>query len=500
MSIESRLREANEVLTHILDLLADLNEVATELLDIVSGKREGSISVDEQINEEISEVHELREAISGTITRLFRVSILIRQAAPTDLFAKALSRKRYCFDDQFDIAHVGEKYRKLDTNDYAWLRQRLGRAVTQSRHYLSYIRDHHEKLGGKLSDYRQIRTVQERESLPNDVLAVVPTVFKRHLAGHLEQLALFALPIDAATDDDTNSNAAIEKERSKRTDASQRSALTFASSRGVFDDGGPEENSSTSEALRTQIQDTGITARPEHDASVSLPSKTSKLEDMHGVDQLGYLARMVTLSETVRAAGQWQDAEKLEVQVLEKSKQVLGPEHPDTLASMRNLALALEKRCKYVEAEVMYTEMIQVYEKVLGHEHSSALTTMSHLVRVLDRQDKYKEAEPVQRQLLATYEKVLGEHHTVTLMNIGNLASLCASQKRFDEAEKMFLRELQGTEEALGPDHVLTLNTANELGNFYVGWGQFEEAEGMYQRALQGREKLRQSLPETWTA
>jgi len=152
MSIESRLHEAHDVLTHIFGLLADLVEVAGELLEVVSDKREGVVSVtdeaEDENDQEISDVHELGEEISGTITRLFRVSTLIQQAAPTDPFAKALSRNRYRFNDQFDIAHVGEKYPKLATDDYAWLRQRLGRAITQRRHYLSYIQDHREGLEG----------------------------------------------------------------------------------------------------------------------------------------------------------------------------------------------------------------------------------------------------------------------------------------------------------------------------------------------------------------
>ncbi|KAI6782514.1 uncharacterized protein J7T54_001371 [Emericellopsis cladophorae] len=74
------------------------------------------------------------------------MSKLIRQAAPGDLFAKALSRDRYKFIDQFDVAHVGEKYPELASEDLAWLRRRLGRAITQRRHYLSYIQDHRGRL------------------------------------------------------------------------------------------------------------------------------------------------------------------------------------------------------------------------------------------------------------------------------------------------------------------------------------------------------------------
>ncbi|CAO2648282.1 Nn.00g075490.m01.CDS01 [Neocucurbitaria sp. VM-36] len=45
---------------------------------------------------------------------------------------------------------------------------------------------------------------------PENVLYVDPVVFKRHVASHLEQLALFAIPINLTSGDDINSNAAVE--------------------------------------------------------------------------------------------------------------------------------------------------------------------------------------------------------------------------------------------------------------------------------------------------
>jgi menaquinone-dependent protoporphyrinogen IX oxidase len=86
--------------------------------------------VNQEGGEPRDEETELLEEIRGYITRLFRIFSLIRQAALTDLFAKALSRNRYKFTDQFNIAYIGEKYPKLATEDRAWLRRRLGRAIT----------------------------------------------------------------------------------------------------------------------------------------------------------------------------------------------------------------------------------------------------------------------------------------------------------------------------------------------------------------------------------
>jgi hypothetical protein len=153
MSIESRLRGANEVFIHLSTLLDDLTEASTEFLDIISGRKRGIVW--EENDEEISEVVELDKGLSGTITRLFRIASLIRQAAFSDTFAKALSRDRYHFSNRYDIAHVGERHPELATDSNAWLRQRLGRAITQRRRYLHYIQDHHNKLGNPKYDHSE---------------------------------------------------------------------------------------------------------------------------------------------------------------------------------------------------------------------------------------------------------------------------------------------------------------------------------------------------------
>ncbi|KAL7800194.1 hypothetical protein V8C37DRAFT_364408 [Trichoderma ceciliae] len=163
MSLETRLREANDILTHIMEILNWVNEVAGDLLDIVSEKRKGRMhSTISDTGNEIVQIEEMEflDEIGASIARLFRASSLIRQAAPTDLFTKALSRNRYRFNDQFDIAHVGAKYPKLAGKEYVWLQKRLGRAITQRRHYLSYIQDHREKLEINIPDEEIITSIK----------------------------------------------------------------------------------------------------------------------------------------------------------------------------------------------------------------------------------------------------------------------------------------------------------------------------------------------------
>lgn len=128
----------------------------------------------------LEEATGLLEEIGDCVTRLFRVTSLVRQAGPTDLFAKALSRSRYHFSDHYDIAHVGEKYPKLATTENTWLQTRLGRAITQRRRYLSYIHDHHEKLEGKRQHDQHEPQPQIVTEEPQSLLEMQSTAVPQH--------------------------------------------------------------------------------------------------------------------------------------------------------------------------------------------------------------------------------------------------------------------------------------------------------------------------------
>jgi hypothetical protein len=101
---------------------------------------------------QFSEAEELFESVKATIASLFRISILIRNASPRDRFVKALSSRRARFDETFDISHVSHKFPKVSAEDKTWLKEWLGKAITQRRQYLRYARDHRNKLGEEPAD------------------------------------------------------------------------------------------------------------------------------------------------------------------------------------------------------------------------------------------------------------------------------------------------------------------------------------------------------------
>lgn len=94
------------------------------------------------------EVLDVHREINACITRLFRISALIRKAAISDPFQKAIQRKvkDEQWSDRHDINHVGKKFPRIVESGDEWLQERLGRAITHRRQYLSYMNDHKLRL------------------------------------------------------------------------------------------------------------------------------------------------------------------------------------------------------------------------------------------------------------------------------------------------------------------------------------------------------------------
>ena len=64
--------------------------------------------------------------------------------------------------------------------------------------------------------------------------------------------------------------------------------------------------------------------------------------------------------------GRWNEAEKLQVQVMEMRKKLLGPEHPSTTTNMANLAITYQNQGRWNEAEELQVQVMEMAKKLLG--------------------------------------------------------------------------------------------------------------------------------------
>ncbi|KAN0067668.1 hypothetical protein V8E54_014233 [Elaphomyces granulatus] len=115
--------------------------------------------------------------------------------------------------------------------------------------------------------------------------------------------------------------------------------------------------------------------------------------------------------------GRWTEAEKLDVQVMEARKTVLGPKHPDTLTSMHNLASTYRKQGRWTEAEKLDVQVMETSKTVLGREHPDTLSSISNLAYGMS-----SATEKLGVQVMETRKTVLGPEHPDTLMSMWNLS------------------------------------------------------------------------------
>ncbi|KAK3364215.1 hypothetical protein B0T25DRAFT_529588 [Lasiosphaeria hispida] len=86
---------------------------------------------------------------------------------------------------------------------------------------------------------------------------------------------------------------------------------------------------------------------------------------------------MASLAVTLWNQGRWEEAEKLEVQVMETSKTKLGANHPDTLSSMANLAFTWKGQGRHADALALMEDCAQARRRVIGEEHPYTLSSLA---------------------------------------------------------------------------------------------------------------------------
>jgi hypothetical protein len=162
------------------------------------------------------------------------------------------------------------------------------------------------------------------------------------------------------------------------------------------------------------------------------------------------------LASTYRNQGRWKEAEELGVQVMETKKRVLGEEHPDTLASMSNLTSTYWNQGRWKEAEELFVQVIETTKRVFGDEHPNTLTSMANLALTYWNQGRWKEAEELEVQVMETRKKVLGEEHPDSLTSMNNFAFTLRSQRRNEEAVSLLETCCQLRKQILGEQHPVT--------------------------------------------
>ena len=133
--------------------------------------------------------------------------------------------------------------------------------------------------------------------------------------------------------------------------------------------------------------------------------------------------------------GQWNKAEVLDVAIMEKSKRLLGDDHPNTL-----LRMVMEKR-----------------KLLLGENHPATLLSMANLAAIYGDHGHWNDAEKLEVVVMEKRKQLLGENHPDTLLSMANLAATYRNQGRWNDAEELEVVVMEKSKLLLGENHPHTI-------------------------------------------
>ncbi|MBM2622844.1 ATP-binding protein [Actinoplanes sp. LDG1-06] len=209
-----------------------------------------------------------------------------------------------------------------------------------------------------------------------------------------------------------------------------------------------------------------------------------------GPDHPDALATRHRLALVVQAAGNARAAFGHLVEVLDAREQVLGLRHPDTLTTMHSKAYARQAMGGPDSLRVAgeeFAEVLRHRRRVLGDNHPNTLVTEHNLAWVEQAKGRYVAAETMFRSVLAVQLRRCGPDHPHTLATAANLAWDLLQRKQFDTARRLFKQVLRIRRNRLGPNHPDTQTTRGNIGWLTYEQGNLAEATHRFERLVDDR-------------
>ncbi len=191
-----------------------------------------------------------------------------------------------------------------------------------------------------------------------------------------------------------------------------------------------------------------------------------------GPDHPDTLASMLSLALGYDGLGRHADALRLNEETLPLLKAKLGPDHPHTLAAMHNLALSYGTLGRQGEALKLNEETLALKKAKLGPDHPSTLGTMNNLAGDYMALGRHADALKLGQETLRRFKATLGPNHPHTLGSMDTLAFIYHRLGRYGEAVQLYEETLALMKVEIGPDHPKTLRAMHNLADSYAAVGR----------------------------
>ena len=170
---------------------------------------------------------------------------------------------------------------------------------------------------------------------------------------------------------------------------------------------------------------------------------------------------------------------------------LLGPDHPDTLASRHNLAYAYQSAGRLGEAVILYEKLFSDRTRILGPNHRDTLASCNNLAYAYESAGRLTDAIALYEDLLVNSVRILGPDHDEAFLSRINLAGAYMSAGFLTKAIPLYEEALADSVRILGPNHHATLLSRTDLAGAYMSAGRLAEAITLYQEVHTETKRIR---------
>jgi serine/threonine protein kinase len=224
-------------------------------------------------------------------------------------------------------------------------------------------------------------------------------------------------------------------------------------------------------------------------------------QHMLGPDHPDTLATRVSIAREMAACGDHAGAEEEFRDVFAARLRKLGPDHPDTLIARFNVAQQMAARGDHGRAEEEFRDVFAARRRVLGPDHRDTLIARFSIAQEMAARGDHARAEEEFRALLPSLLRRLGSDHPDTLAARFSIAREMAARGDHAGAQGEFRDVLPHLEQKLGRDHPVTLVARFNIAREMAARGDHAGAQDEFREILPHlRRRLGLDHPDTLAA
>jgi CHAT domain-containing protein len=182
--------------------------------------------------------------------------------------------------------------------------------------------------------------------------------------------------------------------------------------------------------------------------------------------------------------GRYEESEKLNLEVLELSKNMTGINQRAFAQALTNLAGLYAKTNRLEQAITINLQSLDIKIKLLGKNHPQVAITLNNLGGDYETLGKYDLADSLYKEAIKVWEAASNLNHTTYATLLANLAELYKKMNKYDESEQLFLKAEKIKKELLGEDHPDYAHLLSNFAGLYEIQGKFSDEKELRTKSI----------------